>query len=287
MLSRFAAGPRPVSHDKRPNLEPVGEKASPWRAFFLVPPRDAARRQRDFLSSPAGQRLDLPVTVILILAAMLLTVQHYFDASGLIAAWAPEIRQALNLPASYDDLCRHCLWATGQIAVYVVAPVLAIKLVFRQSLADYGVKVGGMFSYWWLYLAMFGLMMPLVVILAHTESFRETYPFFRPPAEADDPWRQMLVWELFYALQFCALEFFFRGFLLHGLKHRFGPYAILVSMIPYCMIHFEKPMPETFGAIGAGIVLGFMSLKTRSIWMGAALHISVALTMDFTALLSQ
>ena len=34
----------------------------------------------------------------------------------------------------------------------------------------------------------------------------------------------------------------------------------------------------------AGIVLGFMSLKTRSIWLGAALHIAVAVTMDLLAL---
>jgi hypothetical protein len=27
-----------------------------------------------------------------------------------------------------------------------------------------------------------------------------------------------------------------------------------------------------------------MSLKTRSIWMGAALHVSVALSMDFASL---
>jgi membrane protease YdiL (CAAX protease family) len=55
-------------------------------------------------------------------------------------------------------------------------------------------------------------------------------------------------------------------------------------MVPYCMIHFAKPLPETFGAIIAGVVLGFMSLATRSIWMGALLHIAVALTMDLAAL---
>ena len=43
-------------------------------------------------------------------------------------------------------------------------------------------------------------------------------------------------------------------------------------------------MPETFAAIAAGLILGFMSLKTRSVWMGAALHVSVALTVDLCAL---
>jgi len=34
-------------------------------------------------------------------------------------------------------------------------------------------------------------------------------------------------------------------------------------------------------------VLGFMSLKTRSVWLGAALHIAVAATMDWLALWRQ
>ena len=76
---------------------------------------------------------------------------------------------------------------------------------------------------------------------------------------------ELLRWECSYGLQFIGLEFFFRGFMVHGTRHRFGFYAVFVMMVPYCMIHYQKPMPETFGAIVAGIVLGFMSLKMRSI----------------------
>jgi membrane protease YdiL (CAAX protease family) len=55
-------------------------------------------------------------------------------------------------------------------------------------------------------------------------------------------------------------------------------------VVPYNMLHFGKPMPEALAAIVGGIVLGTLSLKTRSIWWGAALHISIALTMDVCAL---
>ena len=70
-------------------------------------------------------------------------------------------------------------------------------------------------------------------------------------------------------------------------KRALGALSIFVMTIPYCMIHFGKPMPEAFGAIGAGVVLGFMSLKTRSVWMGAGLHICVAWTMDTLALIQR
>ena len=89
---------------------------------------------------------------------------------------------------------------------------------------------------------------------------------------------------MLYATQFLSLEFFFRGFMVHGLRRRIGSAAIPVMMVPYCMIHFEKPLPETLAAIIAGLVLGFMSLRTRSIILGAAIHVSVALSMDFTSL---
>ena len=87
-----------------------------------------------------------------------------------------------------------------------------------------------------------------------------------------------------YALSFVALEFFFRGFLLFTLERALGAYAIFVMIVPYCMIHFHKPVAEVAGAIFAGIVLGTLAMRTRSIWCGVLIHVSVAWTMDLLAL---
>ena len=43
-------------------------------------------------------------------------------------------------------------------------------------------------------------------------------------------------------------------------------------------------MPETFGAIGAGLILGTLAMRTRSIWGGVLIHVGVAMTMDVLAL---
>jgi membrane protease YdiL (CAAX protease family) len=96
-----------------------------------------------------------------------------------------------------------------------------------------------------------------------------------------------LCWELIYFIQFFALEFFFRGFLLHSLKPALGPYAIFVMTVPYCMIHFGKPMPETFAAIFAGVFLGWLSFRNGNIWLGLALHCFVAFSMDILALFNK
>jgi membrane protease YdiL (CAAX protease family) len=94
----------------------------------------------------------------------------------------------------------------------------------------------------------------------------------------------MWCWWGLYALQFVALEFFFRGFLVHGLVPRFGWLAVPVMVVPYNMLHYGKPMPEALAAIVGGFVLGTLAIRTRSIWWGAALHISIAATMDLLAL---
>jgi membrane protease YdiL (CAAX protease family) len=59
---------------------------------------------------------------------------------------------------------------------------------------------------------------------------------------------------------------------------------VFVAVAPYCMIHFTKPLLEVLAAIPAGIVLGLLAMRARSIWGGAALHVGVAWTMDALAL---
>jgi membrane protease YdiL (CAAX protease family) len=54
--------------------------------------------------------------------------------------------------------------------------------------------------------------------------------------------------------------------------------------LPYCMIHYGKPYLEANGAIVAGVVLGSLAMRTRSIYAGFLVHITVALSMDFLAL---
>ena len=58
-------------------------------------------------------------------------------------------------------------------------------------------------------------------------------------------------------------------------------------VVPYNMIHYGKPFLEANAAIIAGIVLGTLALKTRSIWCGFLIHVSVAISMDLAALIQR
>jgi membrane protease YdiL (CAAX protease family) len=68
------------------------------------------------------------------------------------------------------------------------------------------------------------------------------------------------------------------------LKPALGAYSIFAMTVPYTMIHFQKPMPEAFAAILAGVFLGWLSFKNGNIWMGLVLHCTIAFSMDILAL---
>jgi membrane protease YdiL (CAAX protease family) len=126
-------------------------------------------------------------------------------------------------------------------------------------------------------------MLPLIYLVSQHQSFLLKYPFYKP--SLNEPlYEYFLWWEILYFIQFIGVEFFFRGFLIHATKHRFGIYSVYVSLLPYVMIHFGKPFPETIGAIAAGLVLGLLSYKSKSVIPGIFLHYSVAITMDILAL---
>ncbi|MCH8047639.1 MAG: CPBP family intramembrane metalloprotease [Planctomycetes bacterium] len=252
------------------------------------------RESQEFLASDEAQGPDLRVIVVLLAATACLVFQSYIgQPSGApwvaralrwvgLASWGDGLLRLLDDPHT-RELTRMVYWAAARAISYVIVPGVCIKLVIGDSLLDYGLRVRGMLGSVWIYLVMAAIMIPPVLAFSTTESFQETYPFYN--LAADEPlWPKFLIAEFCYVLQFFALEFFFRGFLVHGLRRRFGVYSVLVMMVPYCMIHFQKPLPEACGAIGAGIVLGLLSLKGRSIWWGAVLHVLVALTMDFASL---
>jgi uncharacterized protein len=173
-------------------------------------------------------------------------------------------------------------WVSSIVLFYLLIPIIIIKYGFKKKLIDFGMSFTNIQKDYPLYILMLLIMLPIIFFASKTASFQERYPIFKPTLEPLFP--LFILWQLAYFIQFIAVEFFFRGFILHGLKNRFGFYAVFISMIPYCMVHFGKPFGETIAAIFAGIVLGTLSLKSRSIILGILIHYSVAITMDIFAL---
>ncbi len=249
--------------------------------------RARVRAVRDDLQHTEGvPPLDARTTTVFVATAVLLTLFYYYGKSGFYrreladavqARWGAQIGE-------YADLMPYVWWAFNAVAMRVAIPVLLIVLVFRESPRDYGLRLRGVLSHLPIYGLLYIGMLPILVVAAGTPSFQATYPFYaRAAAGGGHFWW----YELTYFLQFVGVEFFFRGFITFALFRRFGYHALMIMAIPYVMIHFNKPIPETIGALFAGLLLGYLALKAKSIWPGVALHWGIAVTMDLLAIAHQ
>lgn len=244
---------------------------------------EIAKQFRDDIAETEGRTV-----FALVYAAVGLTCITYFKSPDYLAAiLSPtrfaEIGDAAAHPVN-NNLYSLIWWVFVSVSFYFVVPALFVKFVQKRPLREIGLSLSIEKGFFKLLLVCVGFMLPLVYLMSLTSSFSAKYPFLK--VYNGDPYfsSTLLVWELVYFFQFFGLEFFFRGFLLHSLKPSLGLYSIFAMTVPYTMIHFQKPMPETFAAIFAGIFLGWLSYKNGNIWLGLVLHCTVAFSMDILAL---
>jgi membrane protease YdiL (CAAX protease family) len=223
-----------------------------------------------------ARRFDWRPMVILTMVTVSLIIQEYFGDRGYYAKLFP--RTAAN--KEYWELGSYVWWSGFRVGGFLVLPALTIWLIPGLRVRDQHLSIKGFTRHIHWYLFLLAVVAPMVWIASQTPSFQHTYPFYRlAHRSAFDFW----VWEALYVAQFISLEFFFRGVMLASLRRSLGAHALWVMVIPYVMIHFGKPVAETSGAVIAGIVLGTLAMRTRSIWGGVLVHCAVAIGMDLLA----
>jgi membrane protease YdiL (CAAX protease family) len=225
-----------------------------------------------------GEPANLQAFIVLVTVAVVLTIQEYVGDRTTYEKLFPVPGYDVD---HWWEMRGFAWWAGWRILGYVVVPLVVIPCLPGQRIRDYHLSPKGFFRHLAIYAGLFALVFPLVFIASRTQEFRDTYPFYRG---ANQSYSDLLAWEAIYAAQFMALEFFFRGFMLQGLRQALGGNAVFVMCVPYCMIHYGKPMSETLGAIVTGLVLGSLAMRTRSIWGGVLIHVTVGVTMDLLAL---
>ncbi|MEW6282966.1 MAG: CPBP family intramembrane glutamic endopeptidase, partial [Candidatus Eremiobacterota bacterium] len=221
-------------------------------------------------------RFDRRSVLVLIPTALILVFTQYYG----LAVNFSQLFPGVEASEPVMELYRLLWWAVATWTGYLLIPALLIKAQ-GMKLSDFGLRrpVGG--AHMWLYAVLFLGSVPFLLMASTRDSFLDTYPFYRPGLEHPIYW---FVFEIAYLLTFVTVEFFFRGFLVFGLEKQMGDLSVLVAAVPYCMIHFGKPMPETLAAILGALVLGILALRTRSIYGGVVVHQLIALTMDALAL---
>ncbi|MCK5800368.1 MAG: CPBP family intramembrane metalloprotease [Deltaproteobacteria bacterium] len=245
-----------------------------WRVLN----REAAETRA--LAGEGPGTFDYRVLVVLGVAAVMLTMMEYFGGRNTYHAFVSR-HWPVFTKHHYYNLSQFIYWSLFRVVTYVLIPWVVVLFMPGERIRDYGMSPKGVFSHLWIYGVLYAIIAPVLVMVSFTRPFQRTYPFYKL---APRSWLDFGIWEAFYSVQFFALEVFFRGFMIHPLKRALGSYAIFVMAVPYCMIHYNKPLAEVLGAILAGTILGTLSLRTRSIWCGVLIHVSVALSMDILSL---
>jgi len=221
--------------------------------------------------------LDLLPVLALLIATVMLLVCGIYGGTGFY-------RRVFGSSAGrYATLAPHLYWYGCSLVGYAGVPLLVFALL-KAGPGSLGLRLGD----WRLGLkvvAVFSLVMVAVVAaVLQTPAFAEHYPLNKGALAGFGP---LLVYETFHMGYFFAWEFIFRGFLLFALYPALRNWAILVQMIPFAILHLGKPAPEVFASVFAGIILGALALRTRSMLYCWLLHGVSALAMDVGAYLQQ
>jgi len=224
------------------------------------------------------KQLDRKIIIIFISVAILQTISYYYTSRRFF-------RNNYFEQLQFDKnifLYEYIYWFAGDFLTLFILPLLIIKLFLKRKFSGYGLQMGDYktgFKYSLIFLAV---MIPIVWLASSTGDFIDTYPQLN---DVKYSWNIFLVFESGILLYMVAWEFIWRGFMLFGLEAKFGYYTVLIQMIPFLILHNGKPVAETFGAIAAGIALGVLALKTRSVLYCIIIHAGVMFSIDLVSTL--
>jgi uncharacterized protein len=224
------------------------------------------------------KRFDKKVVIIFLSVAVLQTISWYYTSRTFFKL------NLYNYFREYErvDLIEFYYWFTGDFITFFLIPAILIKFWFRERIKDYGVKAGDSKTGIKISLLFFLIMLPFLWVVSSFPAFERVYPHIH---SAREDWGIFLVYEAGLLLYMFAWEFIWRGYMLFGMREKFGNYAIFIQTIPFVILHNGKPAAETFGAIIAGIALGILAFRTGSMIYGFIIHGSVMFTIDMISVL--
>lgn len=219
-------------------------------------------------------QLQLQPVVTFVAAGVGLCLYHFAPAERLIAGWLGS--------AGFGDAALHsCLgWNLSAIYCLVLLPLGARAIAARVA-GEPASPSGWGFGNWRLGLAVSGVFALVALALSAYGStradFQATYPMC---LAARGSAGRLFAFDVSLVLYFIAWESFFRGYLTLGLEKTFGVWAAFIQMLPFVVVHYDKPFLEALSSVFGGLIVGLLALRTRSFWYGALIHIVLAVGMD-------
>ncbi len=175
------------------------------------------------------------------------------------------------------------------IILLVLVPLLIVRALFAQTPSEYGLGLGNIREGVLLMSLLFVCALPFFYLASADHAMWSEYPMIYrgldlPQIMHAFNWQTFLIFEAAYLGFFLVIEFTFRSYLLFGLIDRFGPYAILLQLLPYCIWHLTKPFMEFAGTPVWGIAVAVIALRVRSIYYIVLPHWALNVFLDIMIL---
>ena len=141
-------------------------------------------------------------------------------------------------------------------------------ILLRRNPLDFGLRWGD-FKIWGRYAALVCLIAaPVLFAASLSQPFQKYYSL-----ENFD----FIGYSLAQFASLFASEYFFRGFLLFGLRSKLKEASILVQTIPFVLVHLGKPELETLSTILTGVLFGYIAYRGKSFWPAYFIHLFINL----------
>jgi len=223
---------------------------------------------RATLSKPRSEML-------IVLATLVLVIFYYLLRADVIATLSSG-RGALPMTKAPLHPTLHFI---GAAVILAGVPVVVARFALGMRLAELGLGLGR----WRAGLAWLAIGIPLALVAGKIASANPEIRFVYPLNTSVQPEISGFVpYALLQFLYFGAWEVLFRGVLLFGLKDRIGagPANALQTALSV-IAHFGRPFTETFIGVPAGLIMGGVCLRVRSMWYIAIIHWVVGISLDW------
>lgn len=220
----------------------------------------------------AARRIDRQAAFVLIMTVVFVFAQFTLGSRSFFRR-----ELAPLFVAEWQGVLTWGWWFGMQGMTGFVLPALSLLLIFRRRPAEIGLGLGD----WRPALAVAALYLPLVIagtwVLSDSPAFQAAYPHYQPAARS---WTFFAVYELLFLFYWIGWEYLWRGFLLFGTAPALGLYAIFVQMVPFAILHLDKPLAEALLSIAGGLALGALVWRCRSFWIAVPIHAAQMLILD-------
>ncbi len=176
------------------------------------------------------------------------------------------------------------------IALLLWVPLVVILVFLRRDVAEFGMTAGSLRSGLLVALLLFLLFIPVIVIFSSKAEFQSYYVDRLRGARVLDyrgqiDWGRVAFHAIVVGFYMFAWEWFFRGFLIFGLKRLMSPiWAALLQAAAFALLHYLKPPIEIASSFFGALLLAGVALRYRSFLPCFAVHWAVNAAFDAAVL---